>query len=85
MYVLRAIKEPERIYVGWTTDLRQRLKEHNWGMSPHTAGHRPWEVVWYAGFSSEHGARAFESYLKSGSGLAPPGGGASAGGPAFEL
>ena len=42
VYVLRAIKEPERIYVGWTTDLRQRLKEHNWGMSPHTAGHRPW-------------------------------------------
>ena len=43
VYILHAIKEPERIYVGWTKDLRQRLKEHNWGMSTHTAGYRPWE------------------------------------------
>ena len=70
VYVLRAIKEPERIYIGWTRDLRQRLKEHNWGMSAHTTGHRPWEIVWYGGFLSESCARAFESYLKSGSGRA---------------
>ena len=70
VYVLRAIKEPQRIYVGWTRDLHQRLKEHNLAMSAHTAGHRPWEVVWYGGFSSEDAARAFESYLKSGSGRA---------------
>ncbi len=69
-YVLRAINEPEQIYIGSTDDLRERLKEHNWGMSPHTAGYRPWEIVWYAGFSSEEGARAFERYLKSGSGRA---------------
>ena len=46
------------------------LREHNWGMSPHTAGHRPWELAWYAGFYSEEAARAFEGYLKSGSGRA---------------
>jgi putative endonuclease len=58
-YVLRAFEEPNRIYVGWTNDLRERLNEHNWGMSPHAARHRPWEIVWYAGFSSEEAARAF--------------------------
>jgi putative endonuclease len=70
VYVLRSLNEPGRIYVGWTKDLRQRLKEHNWGMSPYTACHRPWEIVWYGGFSSEAAARDFEGYLKSGSGRA---------------
>ncbi len=67
---LRSVDEPERIYIGWTNDLRLRLREHNWGMSPHTARHRPWELAWYAGFYSEEAARAFEGYLKSGSGRA---------------
>jgi putative endonuclease len=69
-YVLRAINEPDRIYIGWTNDLRQRLKEHNRGMSPHTAGHRPWELAWYGAFWSEAAGRDFERYLKSGSGRA---------------
>ncbi len=48
VYVLRAIQEPELVAdVGWTRDLRQRLKEHNWRMSAHSARHPPWEVVWY--------------------------------------
>ena len=70
VYVLRSLKEPAQTYVGWTKDLRQRLKEHNWGMSPHTAAHRPWKLVWYGAFSDEKAARDFERYLKSGSGRA---------------
>jgi putative endonuclease len=62
--------KPGKLYLGWTADLRRRLQEHNWGMSPHTAEYRPWEVAWYAGFLSEEAARAFERYLKSGSGRA---------------
>jgi putative endonuclease len=62
--------EPERMYIGSTSDLRERIKEHNWGMSPHTARHRPWELTWYAAFLSESAARDFERYLKSGSGRA---------------
>jgi putative endonuclease len=68
--LLGSLQEPNRIYVGWTNDLRQRVKEHNWGMSTHTAGHRPWEIAGYAVFWSEQAARDFESYLKSGSGRA---------------
>jgi putative endonuclease len=45
VYVLRSLNEPDRIYVGWTKDLRQRLKEQNGGMSPYTAGDRPWQIV----------------------------------------
>jgi putative endonuclease len=70
VYVLRSIGEPRRIYVGWTNDLRKRLKEHNWGMSGHTACYRPWEIAWYSAFRSDEAARDFESYLKSGSGRA---------------
>jgi predicted GIY-YIG superfamily endonuclease len=65
VYVLRSLKEPAQIYIGWTKDPRQRLKEHNWGMTRHTAAHRPWELVWYGAFSGEEAVRDFERYLKS--------------------
>jgi putative endonuclease len=70
VYILRSLRDSQRIDVGWTNGLRQRLQEHNWGMSPHTGENRPWEVAWYAGFLSEEAARDFERYLKSGSGRA---------------
>ena len=70
VYVLRALNTPDRIYIGSTTDLRQRLQAHNWGMSPHTAAHRPWELAWYGAFSTDTAAHSFERYLKSGSGRA---------------
>jgi putative endonuclease len=70
VYVLRSLNEADHIYNGWTNDLRQRLKEHNWGMFPHTAGHLPWDIAWYVAFSNEESARDFERYLKSGSGRA---------------
>ena len=35
---------------GSTCDLRQRLKEHNEGRSPHTAKFRPWTLVAYVAF-----------------------------------
>lgn len=35
-----------------------------------TKPHLPWELVWYAAFSTEKEARDFERYLKSGAGKA---------------
>jgi len=55
---------------GLTTDLKQRLAEHNSGKSPHTAQFEPWRLVTYVAFSDEQKAAEFERYLKSGSGHA---------------
>jgi putative endonuclease len=70
VYLLRSIPHPDEVYVGLTDDVRRRLEGHNAGRSPHTAKHRPWEVVAFVGLASRELGVRFESYLKSGSGRA---------------
>jgi predicted GIY-YIG superfamily endonuclease len=70
VYLLKSETHPKQPYVGATRDLRQRLKDHNEGRSPHTAKFRPWLLVAYFAFAQEEMAITFEKYLKSGSGRA---------------
>ena len=70
VYLLESVSDRARRYVGLTNDLRQRLREHNAGKSPHTSKYVPWRVVTYVAFSERPKAEAFERYLKSGSGHA---------------
>jgi hypothetical protein len=46
----------------------QSMKRFCYVYIPHTAKFRPWKVETAVAFSSETKARAFEKYLKSGSG-----------------
>jgi putative endonuclease len=57
-------------YVGLTSDLKQRLVDHNSGKSAHTSKYVPWRLVTYVAFTNRRKAEAFERYLKSGSGHA---------------
>lgn len=68
VYILESVHEPAEHYVGRTDDLRGRLAAHNDGKSPHTAKHRPWNLVCYHAFADETRAIGFERYLKTGSG-----------------
>jgi putative endonuclease len=70
VYLLESESDPARRYVGLTKDLKQRLRTHNDGGSPHTAKYKPWRVVSYVAFSDKSKAGNFERYLKSGSGHA---------------
>lgn len=70
VYLLESTSHPAKRYVGLTTDLNNRLKEHNAGKSPHTAKFRPWRIIVAIGFTDDQKAGAFERYLKSGSGHA---------------
>jgi predicted GIY-YIG superfamily endonuclease len=70
VYILQSEASPDEWYTGATDDLRQRLDLHNEGRSPHTAKHRPWQLVTYVAFREAATAYAFEKYLKSGSGRA---------------
>lgn len=70
VYLIRSIPYPNQQYVGVSSNLRNRLKKHNEGGSPHTAKYKPWELVTCLSFSSDSKATAFEAYLKSGSGRA---------------
>lgn len=70
VYVLRSDSDPDRHYVGVTSDLTARLHWHNHGPCGHTMSCRPWSVVVSIEFRTERDAARFEKYLKSGSGRA---------------
>jgi len=68
VYILVSERDKTQHYTGVTESLRDRLKEHNRGACSHTATGRPWRIETAIAFQSESKARAFERYLKSGSG-----------------
>ncbi|PIZ58549.1 excinuclease ABC subunit C [bacterium (Candidatus Torokbacteria) CG_4_10_14_0_2_um_filter_35_8] len=70
VYILRSIKFPDQIYIGYTTNPRKRLKKHNAGESKHARKFRSWKIEICIAFSSKELALKFEKYLKTGSGKA---------------
>lgn len=70
VYLLESLKVSGQRYVGTTSDLNKRLKEHNSGKSAHTNKFKPWKIVVAVRFEDDHKADNFERYLKSGSGYA---------------
>lgn len=70
VYVLESIGSPGRFYVGLTRDVEARVRKHNEGGCIATKSARPWTVRTVVSFDREDRAKAFERYLKSGSGRA---------------
>jgi len=69
VYILRSYKDSS-LYIGITRNLQKRIKEHNFGGSKFTTSRRPYRIIWYAVFADKTKAYSFETYLKSGSGIA---------------
>ncbi|MCG2711675.1 MAG: GIY-YIG nuclease family protein [Candidatus Omnitrophica bacterium] len=69
-YIIESETISNRRYIGHTSDITERLAEHNSGKSPHTAKFRPWRLRLYIAFETLEQAQHFERYLKSGSGHA---------------
>jgi predicted GIY-YIG superfamily endonuclease len=70
VYLIRSIPHPDQTYVGFTENLKARLKSHNSGQSSHTAKFKPWELITHLAFKDRSRALSFEKYLKSHSGKA---------------
>ena len=70
VYVLRSDSDPDRHYVGVTSDVDNRLEWHNHGPCGHTAEGRPWSLAVVIEFPTQQQAARFEQYLKTGSGRA---------------
>lgn len=70
VYVLRSKASPSQLYIGFTKDLKQRIKDHNRGQSRHTKKFVPWQVIYAAMFVDKQKALNFERYLKTASGKA---------------
>lgn len=70
VYILRSINNPTKTYVGFSTNLKERIKAHNNGQSPYTSKFKPWKLEMYLAFNNEQRAKDFEKYLKTASGIA---------------
>ena len=70
VYSIQSKNNPDKYYVGLTTDVEQRLVEHNSGKSIHTNKFKPWKLVSYTAFVEKSRAKKFEDYLKTSSGRA---------------
>ena len=63
LYVLQSLESADRFYIGCTSDLRKRVKEHNSGNEQSTKGMK-WKLVYYEAYVSFKAARKREYRLK---------------------
>ena len=62
VYVLKS--ESNRHYVGYTADLKSRVRAHNAGENTSTKGSN-WMLIYYEAYASEKLARQREQVLKN--------------------
>ena len=67
VYVLLSSKD-KRFYIGFTSDLKNRLSEHAKGGVRSTKDRRPLKLIHYEYFIDKADAKAREVFLKSGFG-----------------
>jgi len=68
VYILKLFDNS--LYVGYSSDLKARIKFHQQGIVKSTKNIRPVKLIYYSAFSSQKKATNFEKYLKSSSGFA---------------
>jgi putative endonuclease len=67
VYVLHS-EADHGLYIGFSTDLRRRLAEHQQGAAFATSFRGPWRLIYYEAYVEENDALGRERYLKSGGG-----------------
>ena len=63
MYVLKSNKD-NKLYIGYTSDLKKRLKEHNLGLVRSTKSRKPFTLIYYEAYQSKNEAKHREYSLK---------------------
>ena len=64
IYILQS-KKDKQFYVGYTDDLKNRLKLHNAGRVESTKNRLPFELVYYEACKNQQDATHREKYLKT--------------------
>ncbi len=66
-YVLKSSID-DKLYIGWTDDLKHRLAKHNSGDVIATRNRRPMSLVYFEGCTNKQKAIEREKYFKTGFG-----------------
>lgn len=64
VYVLRSLKD-EKLYSGYTSNLKQRLEYHNSGKVESTKWRKPFELIYFEGYNHQQDATAREKFFKT--------------------
>lgn len=64
IYVLLSEKD-DKLYTGYTKDLKQRFEQHQKGKIKSTKNRRPFKLIYFEGCLSQKDATLREKYLKS--------------------
>lgn len=67
VYVLKSAKD-DKLYIGYTNDLKRRLVEHTRGLNTSTKHRLPLKLVYYEAYASQADAADREKMLKTSSG-----------------
>lgn len=67
VYVLESTQN-NNLYIGFTTDLRKRVTEHNQKVTRSTKAYVPWRLIYYEACLNKNDAQRREKYLKSNQG-----------------
>ena len=64
VYILISLKD-RKFYIGYTGDLKRRLKEHNSGKNISTKSRLPLKLIYYESHLSKADAERREKYFKT--------------------
>ncbi len=67
VYIIRSLKDSSN-YIGFSSNLRKRVAEHNLGKNVSTRSKTPYKLIFYEAFINKVDALNREKYLKSGYG-----------------
>ena len=67
VYVLQS-EADAGLYIGFSTDLRRRFRQHQSGESQATSYRGPWKLIYYEAYAMRQDAEGRERFLKSGAG-----------------
>ena len=66
-YILQSLRD-KKFYIGFTNDIKRRLKEHKLGKNTSTSKRLPIELIYYEAFLNKEDAKRREKYFKTSKG-----------------
>ena len=64
VYMLKSLEEKTVTYVGYTSDIKKRIKLHNFGKGAKFTRGRTWKLIYKEKFNSKKEAISREYYIK---------------------
>mgnify|MGYP003396009958 CR=1 FL=1 len=65
VYILVSLRD-NKLYIGYTDNLKRRVIEHNRGESFSTKPRRPFKLIYYEAYLNKEDAHSREKFFKSG-------------------